>query len=116
MIANHSLGLPGGEHPERAKFGNDGLDRGIGTVSHHIDGLSDRKTVEMIFARVEREPLLVRRLHHQDRLTRSNIFAYLRGDDADDAVDGRTQNHLIKTTFKYRNRGGSGLHLRVSNR
>jgi hypothetical protein len=70
MIANHPLGLPGGKNAKRAQFGDDGRGRGIGAVPHHLRGLSDRQTVEMIFSRVERKPLLARRLDHQDRLTR----------------------------------------------
>src|SRR5215471_1162058 len=81
MIADYPLGLPGGEGAERPQFGDDSFDRGLCAVSHHIHCLSNRKTAEMVFARVEREPLLARRLDHQDRLTRSNILAHLRGDD-----------------------------------
>src|ERR1700754_3655251 len=35
----------------------------------------------MVFAHIERVPLLAGRLDHQDRLTGANILAYLRGDD-----------------------------------
>src|ERR1700746_599733 len=85
MIADHPLGLPGGEDPERLQFGDDGFGRTIGTVPHHARCFPDRKTTEMVFTDIEREPLLARSLDHQDRLPRMDIFAHLRGNDADSA-------------------------------
>ena len=35
MIADHPLGLPGGEDSERPQFGDDGFDRAIGAVPDH---------------------------------------------------------------------------------
>src|SRR5712671_6050174 len=65
MIANHPLGLPGGERSERPQFGDDGLDRAIGAVPHHAHCFSDHETTEMIFAYIEREPLPACSLDHQ---------------------------------------------------
>ena len=70
----------------------------------------------MVFARIEREPLLAGRLDHQDRLTRANILAYLGGDDADHTVGWCAQDHLVETALEHRERGGRGLHLRVGDR
>src|ERR1700676_1543909 len=58
MIANHPLGLPGGKDSERPQFSDDGFGRAIDTVPHHARCFSDRETIEMVFAHIEREPLL----------------------------------------------------------
>src|ERR1700730_1539093 len=116
MIPNHPLGLPGGERSERPQFGDDGFDRAIGAAAHHAHGFSDRETTEMVFAYIEREPLLARRLDHQDWLTCTNILTHLCDDNADHTVGWSAQDHLFKTTFKHGDRGGRGLHLRVGDR
>src|ERR1700744_1325425 len=82
VIANHPLGLPGGEGSEWLQFGDDRLGRGIGTVPQHVHRLADRETTEVILACVERKPLLAGRLDHQDRLARANALADFPGDDA----------------------------------
>src|SRR6266481_8760540 len=113
MIANHPLSLPGGKDSERPQLSNGTFDRAISTVPLYVHCFSDREATEMVFAHIEREPLLARRLDHQDRLTRANILAHLCGDDADHAVGWSTQGHLFKTALKHRDRGGRGLHLHV---
>ena len=92
------------------------LDRAIGTIPHHADRLSHREAAKVIFAGVERKPLLARGFDHQDRLTRANVLAHLRGDDADDTVGGRMQDHLVKTALEHDHRRRGGLHLRVGDR
>src|SRR5216684_1729900 len=62
MIPNNPLGLPGRKRSERPQFGDDGFGRAIGAVPHHARRFSHRETIEMIFAHIEREPLLARRL------------------------------------------------------
>ena len=116
MIPNNPLGLPGGERSERPQFGDDSFGRAIGAVPHHPRRFSHRETIEMIFAHIEREPLLARRLDHQDRLTRANILAHLCGNDADHTVGRSTQDHLVKTALEHSDRGGRGLYLRVGDR
>ncbi len=91
MIPNNPLGLPGGERSERPQFGDDAFDRAISTVPLCVHCFSDREVTEMVFAHIEREPLLARRLDHQDRLTRANILAHLCGDDADQTVGRSAQ-------------------------
>src|ERR1700720_4633254 len=100
MISDNPLGLPGGERSDRPQFGDDAFDRAIGTVPHHAHFFSDRKTTEMVFACIEREPLLAGRLDHQDWLTGANILAHLGGDDADHTVGWSTQDHLVETALK----------------
>src|ERR1700692_754657 len=116
MIPNYPFGLPGGERSERPQFGDDGFDRALGAVPHYARGISHRETIEVIFAHIEREPLLARRLDHQDRLARANILAHLCGDDADHTVGRSTQDHLVKTALEHSDRSGRGLHLRVGAR
>src|ERR1700736_5205104 len=53
MIANDPFGLPGGERSERPQFGDAGFDRAGGTIAHHARRISDRETIEMIFAHIE---------------------------------------------------------------
>src|SRR4051812_4955436 len=72
VIANDPLGLPGGERSDRSQFGDAGFDRACGAVPHNARRFSHRETVEMVFAHIEREPLLAGRLDHQDRLARAN--------------------------------------------
>src|SRR5438105_15509197 len=92
MIANHPFGLPGGKASEWPQVGDDGFGGAIGTVPHHARCFSDPETIEVVFAHIEREPLLARRLDHEDRLTRTNILAYLCGDDADHTVGWSMQD------------------------
>src|ERR1700730_9172129 len=116
MIPYNPLGLPGGERSGRPEFGDDGFDRAIGTVPHHAHSFSDRETTEMVFAYIEREPLLACRLDHQDRLTCANILAHLCGDDAHYTVGWSTQAHVLRAAPKHGARGRRGLPLRVGDR
>src|SRR5450755_2445454 len=116
MIPNYPLGLPGGECSEGPKFGDDGFYRALGAAPHRGHRFSYRETTEMVFADIEREPLLACRLYHQDRLTRANILAQFCGDDADYTVGWCTQNHLVKTTLEHSDFCGRGVHLRVGDR
>src|SRR4029077_4466228 len=111
MIPNNPLGLPGGERSERPQFGDDAFDRAISTVPLYVHCFSDREATEMVFAHIEREPLLARRLDHQDRLTRANILAHLCGDDADQTVGPSAQAHLFKSALEHGDGGDRGLHL-----
>src|SRR5258708_9896304 len=95
MIPNYPLCLPGGERSERPQFGDDGFDRALGAVPHHARRISHRETIEVIFAHIEREPLLARRLDHQDRLARANILAHLCGHDADHTARPTTHDNLL---------------------
>jgi hypothetical protein len=97
MIPNYPLGLPGGKRSERPQFGDGGFGRANGAVPYHTRRFSHGEMIEMIFAHIEREPLLARSLDHQDRLTRANVLANLCGDDADHAV-GRSTRRSRETS------------------
>ncbi|GCC44034.1 hypothetical protein chiPu_0028186, partial [Chiloscyllium punctatum] len=85
VIADHALGLPGGEHAERPQLGDEGLGRAAAGIAVDVHGASDRKTVEMVLAHVEREPLPAGRRDRHDRLTRTHVLAQFRSDHADHA-------------------------------
>src|SRR5262245_59628029 len=101
MIPNHPLSLPGGKDTEGPQFGDSAFDRAIVTIPSHARCCSDRETTEIVFAHIEREPLLACRLDHQDRLTRAYVLAYFCGDHADDTVGRSIQNHLFKAALQH---------------
>jgi hypothetical protein len=98
MITNNPLGLPRSKNFERPQFRDDGFGPTVSAVQHHARRFSHRETIEKVFAHIEREPMLARRLDREDWLTRANIFAHLRGDDADHTVGRSTQDHHVART------------------
>src|SRR5262249_23284368 len=80
----------------------------------YIDRRSDRKAVQQIFARIERQKLLAGFRDHEHRLAGADVLADLGDDDTNDAISGRAQDGLVEAALKHRQRGGRSLDLRVS--
>src|SRR5437588_12995118 len=66
MISNDPFGLPGGERSAWSLFGNDDFGRASGAIPHDARQFSHRETIKMVFAHIECEPLLPRRLDRRD--------------------------------------------------
>ena len=115
VIANCTLGLPGGKRAKRHHLGDHG-GRGLRSRSGDLDLVAYRETMEHVFAGVERQPLFACCSDREHRLAGCHVLAHFGDNDADNAIRRCSQNGLVQSSLEYRDRTCRRLDLSVGDR